>query len=105
MLPPSLQNNIHAEGVPRLRFDLDDFRFELKGVRCGLPTIRPKSGNIATQWATRPCYRKLIKPKSDFASPTVHATKVLQSLTSGGLPRLKDGKVVGVADEDTPEED
>jgi hypothetical protein len=49
MLPPSLQNNIHAEGVPRLRFDLDDFRFELKGVRCGLPTIRPKSGNIATQ--------------------------------------------------------
>jgi hypothetical protein len=42
MLPPSLQNNIHAEGVPRLRFDQDDFRFELKGVRCGLPTNRPE---------------------------------------------------------------
>ena len=29
---------------------------------------------------------------------------MLQSLSSGGLPRLKDGKVVGVADEDAPEE-
>jgi hypothetical protein len=26
MLPPSVQNIIHAEGVPRLRFDSDDVR-------------------------------------------------------------------------------
>jgi hypothetical protein len=39
-LPPtSVQNIIHAEGVPRLRFDQDDVRFVLRRVRCGLPTI------------------------------------------------------------------
>ena len=38
MLPPSVQSIIHAEGVPRLRFDQDDVRFVLTRVRCGLPT-------------------------------------------------------------------
>jgi hypothetical protein len=33
MLPPSVQNIIHAEGVPRLRFDQDDVRFVLRIVR------------------------------------------------------------------------
>jgi hypothetical protein len=33
MLPPSVQNIIHAEGVPRLRFDRDDVRFVLMRVR------------------------------------------------------------------------
>jgi hypothetical protein len=33
-----IQRRRHAG--PRLRFGQDDVRFELKGVRCGLPTIR-----------------------------------------------------------------
>jgi hypothetical protein len=32
------------------------------------------------------------------------AIKVLESPPSGGLPRLKDSKVIGVADQDAPEE-
>jgi hypothetical protein len=29
----------------------------------------------------KPCYRQLIKPESNSTPPTVHAIKVLQSLT------------------------
>jgi hypothetical protein len=35
MLPPSVQNIIYAEGVPRLLFDQDGVRFVLRRVRCG----------------------------------------------------------------------
>jgi hypothetical protein len=42
---PTVQSIIHAEGVPRLRlrFDQEDVRFELRKVRCGLPTILQES--------------------------------------------------------------
>jgi hypothetical protein len=53
---------------------------------------------------TLPCYRKLIKPEFNSTSSTVHAIKVHQSPPSGGLPRLKYSKVIGVADQDAPKE-
>jgi hypothetical protein len=46
----------------------------------------------------------IAQPESTSTSPTVHAIKVLQSLTGAVVPRLKDGKVMGVADEDAPED-
>jgi hypothetical protein len=76
MLPPSLQNIIHAEGVPRLRFDQDDVRFELRGVRCGLPTIRQRTACHAFEFRSflfrrwlaedNPTFSWTIKPDGDF---------------------------------------
>src|SRR5258708_14394668 len=39
--------------VPRLRFDQDDVRFELRRVRCGLPTIRELTLGWFTQGRLR----------------------------------------------------
>jgi hypothetical protein len=43
--------------VPRLRLGQDDVRFELRGVRCGLPTIRPE-----------PCFSL---PTAPFLNPDI----------------------------------
>jgi hypothetical protein len=81
-----IQRRRHAG--PRLRFGQDDVRFELKGVRCGLPTILQESrrgpvneriglwvlknsfsGNAQKFHRTRMPYKRLSRLKWTFSVP------------------------------------
>jgi hypothetical protein len=66
--------------VPRLRFGQDDVRFELRAVRCGLPTTRPEPYPACSHVALR----FLDRPISANFDPRI-ATKVNRTFKTSWL--------------------